>query len=64
MESDRFIVICESGQQQIAIIDLKEGNSCTRQKMSAEAALMHPSFRIIALRGELYEPYTNRSCVF
>lgn len=52
LESDRFIVVCENAQQQIAIIDLKEGNTCVRQKMSAEAAIMHPVQKIIALRGE------------
>jgi clathrin heavy chain len=51
MESDRFIVVCESAAGQVAIIDLKEGNSCTRLKMSAEAAIMHPTSKIIALRG-------------
>lgn len=53
LESDNYIVVCEAAQQQIAIIDLKAGNTCTRQKMKAEAAIMHPTQKIIAMRGNL-----------
>lgn len=51
LESDKFITICETGQQQIAIVDLTAGNAITRQKMSAEAAIMNPLSKVIALRA-------------
>lgn len=51
MESDRFITVCETGQSQIAIVDLQAGNSVTRQKISAEAAIMNPLSKVIALKG-------------
>jgi clathrin heavy chain len=52
MESDKFITVCETSQQQVAFIDLSAGNSVSRQKMSAEAAIMNPVSKVIALRGE------------
>eukprot|EP01041_Mallomonas_annulata_P003267 gene3267-6467_t len=52
MESDRFITICESRSCNITMIDLSyfSGNAITRLQMSAEAAIMNPSSRIIAVR--------------
>ena len=52
-ESEKFITVCETvnGAQQIAIVDLKAGNTVTRQKMSAEAAIMNPLSKVIALRA-------------
>ena len=59
LESDKFITACENvgGVQQIAIVDLLAGNSITRQKISAEAAIMNPVSKVIALRGK-------RTCYF
>lgn len=54
MESEKFITVCETGQQQIAIIDMSAGNSVTRQKMNAEAAIMNPLSKVIALRCKLH----------
>ena len=53
MESDKFITVCENagGTQQVAIVDLSAGNTVTRQRISAEAAIMNPVSRVIALRG-------------
>ncbi|RYY81695.1 hypothetical protein EON63_14900 [archaeon] len=51
IESDKFITICETTLGQVAIVDLAAGNTVTRQKMSAEAAIMNPVSRVIALRG-------------
>jgi clathrin heavy chain len=53
LESDKYITVCENvgGVQQIAIIDLTAGNQVTRQKISAEAAIMNPLSKIIALKG-------------
>ena len=49
MESEKYITVCETGQ--IAIVDLTAGNTVTRQRMSAEAAIMNPLSKVIALRG-------------
>jgi clathrin heavy chain len=54
LESDRFITVCETGLQQVAIVDLHAGNTVTRQKMAAEAAIMNPVSKVIALRGEFF----------
>jgi len=53
MESDRFITVCENqgGVAQVAIVDLTAGNSVTRQRISAEAAIMNPLSKVIALRA-------------
>jgi len=51
LESDRFITVCETALQQVAIVDLHAGNSVTRQKMAAEAAIMNPVSKVIALRA-------------
>jgi clathrin heavy chain len=49
MESEKYITVCETGQ--IAIVDLTAGNTVTRQRMSAEAAIMNPLSKVIALRA-------------
>lgn len=57
LESDKFITVCETvgGVQQIAIVDMTAGNSVTRQKISAEAAIMNPVSKVIALKGDFLE---------
>ena len=53
MESDRFISVCETGQNNLSIINLTTNPaSISRQRMKAEAAIMHPISNIIALRGK------------
>jgi clathrin heavy chain len=52
LESDKYITICETAQQQIAIVDLTTGNTVSRLKMSAEAAIMNPLSKVVALRGK------------
>ncbi|KAJ1426287.1 hypothetical protein B484DRAFT_397626 [Ochromonadaceae sp. CCMP2298] len=51
MESEKFITVCETAQGQIAIVDLSAGNTVSRQKISAEAAIMNPLSKVIALRA-------------
>lgn len=53
LESDKFITVCETvaGAQQIAIVDMTAGNSISRQKISAEAAIMNPLSKVIALKA-------------
>lgn len=52
MESGRFIAVCETKQSQIAIVELSPGHKVTRHKVSAEAAIMNPTSKIIAFRGK------------
>lgn len=61
MESDKFITVCENqaGNAQVAIVDLAGGNSVTRQRMSAEAAIMNPVSKVIALRGIVILSFPN-----
>jgi clathrin heavy chain len=54
MESEKFITACETGQ--VAIVDLTAGNAVTKQRMSAEAAIMNPVSKVIALRGNSLLP--------
>jgi clathrin heavy chain len=53
MQSDKFITVCENsgGTQQVAIVDIAAGCTVSRQRISAEAAIMNPVSRVIALRG-------------
>lgn len=39
---------------QVTIVDLTAGNSVTKQRISAEAAIMNPVSKVIALRGEIF----------
>lgn len=56
MESEKFITACETvnGAGQVAIVDLTAGNTVTKQRMSAEAAIMNPVSKVIALRGIIF----------
>ena len=47
MESDAFVSVCDgsSGQPQVFIVDLKNGNQVMKRPMSAEAAIMNPARR-------------------
>ena len=49
MESDNFIVCREEGQ--VAMIDLRQGAQVDRKPMQAEAAIMNPAQKILALRS-------------
>jgi clathrin heavy chain len=51
LECDKLITAWETGQSKIAIVDLSAGSSISRQKISAEAAIMNPLSRVVALRG-------------
>lgn len=55
MESDRFICAREDGpaKKEVVIVDLADANNVIRRPISAESAIMHPTEKIIALRGEL-----------
>ncbi len=50
LESDKYITVCESSGS-VAMIDLTAGNSITRQTISAEAAIMNPLSKVLALKG-------------
>ena len=54
MESDAFVSVCDgsSGQPQVFIVDLKNGNQVMKRPMSAEAAIMNPARRgVPSFRG-------------
>ena len=55
MESDRFICAREDGptKKEVVIVDLADANNVIRRPIGAESAIMHPTEKIIALRGEL-----------
>lgn len=49
LESDKFLTVCEQGA--VAIVDLKNGNQINRHTMSAEAAIMNPVSKVLALKS-------------
>jgi len=49
MSSDNWVVCVEPNQ--VTMVDLKNGGQITRRAITAEAAIMHPSQNIIALRS-------------
>jgi len=53
MESDKFITVCDStgGSPQVFVIDLAAGNAVTKRPISAEAAIMNPASKVLALRA-------------
>ncbi|KAJ8613811.1 hypothetical protein CTAYLR_004926 [Chrysophaeum taylorii] len=53
MESDECITVCDnsSGSNQVFIIDLTAGNAVTKRPIQAEAAIMNPIHKILALRA-------------
>ena len=53
MESDKFICVCEqvNGASSVAIIDMANGNAVQKRPISAEAAIMNPVSKVIALRA-------------
>mmetsp|Transcript_20057 Transcript_20057/g.43642 ORF Transcript_20057/g.43642 Transcript_20057/m.43642 type:complete len:1729 (+) Transcript_20057:109-5295(+) len=51
MESDNFIVCREEGQ--VAMIDLRQGAQVDRKPIQAEAAIMNPAQKILALRSNV-----------
>lgn len=54
LESDRFICVREriNEQNQVVIIDLSDANNVLRRPISADSAIMHPTQKILALKGE------------
>ena len=56
MESDRFICAREdsAAKKEVVIVDLSDANNIIRRPISAESAIMHPTEKIIALRGTFH----------
>jgi clathrin heavy chain len=50
MNSDKFITICEN-KESICIVDMSAGNTATRRAITAEAAIMNPVSKVLALRS-------------
>lgn len=53
LESDHFICVREkvNEQNQVVIIDLSDANNVLRRPITADSAIMHPSQKILALKG-------------
>ena len=55
LESDRFVTICGSGgaaDTTMTIVDLANGCEVSRHPIKADAAIMNPASKVIALRAE------------
>jgi clathrin heavy chain len=54
LESDRFVCIREKvkEQKQVVIVDLADSNNVLRRPAAADSAIMHPTGKMLALRGE------------
>ncbi|QSL65563.1 hypothetical protein MERGE_002876 [Pneumocystis wakefieldiae] len=54
LQSEKGICICESvdGRREVVIVDLANPSALMRRPISAEAAILHPTQNIIALRAE------------
>ncbi|KAL4108292.1 hypothetical protein PRIC1_000010 [Phytophthora ramorum] len=54
MESDKFVCVCEqvNGQASVVIVDMAANNTVQRRPINAEAAIMNPVSKVIALRAE------------
>jgi clathrin heavy chain len=53
LSQDKWLCVREvtEAEANVVIVDLQGGNNVTRHKMKADAAVMHPTANIIALRG-------------
>ena len=53
MESDKFICVREkrADSSQLTIIDLADPNNLIKRPISADSAIMHPTSKVIALKG-------------
>ncbi|EAU90123.2 clathrin heavy chain 1 [Coprinopsis cinerea okayama7 len=64
LESDHFICVREkiNEQNQVVIIDLTDANNVLRRPITADSAIMHPTKKILALKGTyIIPPSTNSS---
>lgn len=54
MESDKFICIREKvgDQNQVVIVDMSDPTNPIRRPISADSAIMNPTSKVIALKGE------------
>lgn len=52
LQSDKYICVCQGGE--LVIVDMTAGNAVKRWPISAEAAIMNPTSKIVALRGKKY----------
>lgn len=64
MESDRFICVRETTgpTNQVVIIDLQDTSNVLKRPITADNAIMHPTAKILALKGlliEIFAKYVN-----
>ncbi|CAB1109928.1 unnamed protein product [Ectocarpus sp. CCAP 1310/34] len=50
LQSDKYICVCQGGE--LVIVDMTAGNAVKRWPISAEAAIMNPTQKIVALRAQ------------
>ncbi|CAM9388478.1 unnamed protein product [Ascophyllum nodosum] len=50
LQSDKYICVCQGGE--LVIVDMTAGNAVKRWPISAEAAIMNPASKIVALRAQ------------
>ena len=57
MESDKFICIREKNvdASQVTIIDLNDPANAIKRPISADSAIMHPTSKVIALKGNKHK---------
>ena len=68
MESDKFICVREKVGEtnHVVIIDMADSSNPIRRPITADSAIMNPSFKVIALKGILisfpdaYKYFSNR----
>ena len=56
MESDKFICVREkvADTAQVVIIDLNDSTNPIRRPITADSAIMHPTSKVIALKGNFF----------
>ena len=61
MESDKFICVREKVGEtaQVVIIDMNDSTNPIRRPITADSAIMHPTTKVIALKGKYRERYNN-----
>ena len=54
LESERFICVREqvNGTNQVVIIDLANNNEMMRRPITADSVIMHPTTKVMALKGK------------
>jgi clathrin heavy chain len=62
MESDKFICVREKVNDTafVIIIDMADANNPIKRPITADSAIMHPTSKVIALKGKTVNPSIKR----